>query len=109
MNTFESVLKNVKEYVEVRLELFKLKSINKVSTKLSAFIAILVLSLLLILFFCILNIGIALWIGEAIGQLHFGFFIVAGFYAVVCFVLYCFRKKILKIPITNMIIKKFFH
>ncbi len=109
MNTFESVLKNVKEYVEVRLELFKLKSIDKISKKLSAFTSIVLFSLLFILFFCVLNIGIALWIGEALGKLHYGFFIVAGFYAIVCIILYVFRYKILKGPIANVIIKKIFH
>ena len=56
-------------------------------------------------FFLMLNIGLALLIGRAIGEIYYGFFIVAGFYLVVIAILYSLRDKWLKAPISNLIIK----
>jgi hypothetical protein len=64
----------------------------------------LVVIIIMTLFFLILNIGIALWIGQALGTSYYGFFIVSCFYAILGIVLNIFGKKWIKEPIRNSII-----
>ena len=54
----------------------------------------------------ILSFGVAYWIGNELGNLHYGFFIVGGFYAIVGVLLYFLRERLLKTPISNLIIDK---
>jgi len=54
----------------------------------------------------ILNIGLAIWIGELLGQMYLGFFVVGGFYALIAIILHLFRNSWLKKPVSSMIIKK---
>ena len=56
------------------------------------------------LFFLIFNIGVSLWIGEALGKVYLGFFAVAGFYMLGGLLLYFFRLTWIKIPLRNAII-----
>jgi hypothetical protein len=59
-----------------------------------------------LLFFLILNIGIALWLGELMGKSYFGFFVVAGFYAFIIIIFSVFRKRLVKKPINDSIVKQ---
>jgi hypothetical protein len=55
-------------------------------------------------FLLLANIGLALWIGFMLGKAYFGFFCVAGFYALLGFVFYFLMHKWLKRSISNAII-----
>jgi hypothetical protein len=57
--------------------------------------------------FFLLNIGIALLIGDLVGRASWGFLILTGVYLVIGLVLYSGRKKFFKVPVANMIIRKF--
>jgi len=59
-----------------------------------------------VLFFLILNIGVALWLGELLGKSYYGFFIVAGFYALLALIFSIFRKQLIKNPVNNSIIEQ---
>jgi prolipoprotein diacylglyceryltransferase len=50
-------------------------------------------------------LGIALWLGEILGKLWYGFFIVAGFYAATGLVVYFFMREWIKNMVSNFIIK----
>jgi hypothetical protein len=50
-------------------------------------------------------VGIALLLGDWLGKLYYGFFIVAAFYLIAGLVLYSLREKWLKSPIANSMIK----
>ena len=63
--------------------------------------------LVFIIFIVIVNIGIALLLGEYLGRSFYGFFVLAGFYLIAGFIFISMRKKWFKEPITNMIIQKF--
>jgi hypothetical protein len=105
-NTIKSLFQEARDYLEVRLDLLKLKAVDKSCNLVSSIAESLVIILMGFLFFFILNIGVAFWLGEVLGKLHYGFFIVAGFYAIAGLFFYIFRNKIFKTPISNMIIKK---
>ncbi len=104
--TVESLIDRVKSYVETRIDLLRLKAIDKSSSFLSLLITIIVVLLVGFIFFIFLNIGIALLLGEMLGKSYYGFFIVAGFYIIIGLVLFIFREKWIKAPIANSMIKK---
>jgi len=56
------------------------------------------------MFFMILNIGIALWIGEMLGKSYYGFLILSGFYAILAIIVQIFSNRWIKKPIRNSII-----
>jgi len=104
-NPVESLIDRVKIYVETRIDLLRLKAIDKSSSFLSLLLSMLVVILIGMIFFMLLNIGLALLIGELLGRVYYGFFIVAAFYLITGLIMYSLRDKWLKSPITNSMIK----
>ena len=105
-NTIGSLFENAGDYLETRLDLLKLQAIHKSSDVTSSIISRVTIIVLIAFGIFILNIGIALWIGELLGKSYWGFFVIAGFYCLVGLILHIFRNSILKEPISSMIIKK---
>ena len=86
------------------LELSKLKVIETTTVVVSALIWRLSVVLMLSLFALVLNIGIALWLGELLGKSYYAFFIVAGFYLVAGIVFHFFLHNWIKKPVSDLII-----
>ncbi|MDQ6815174.1 MAG: phage holin family protein [Bacteroidota bacterium] len=107
LTLIESLFSQSKEYVDNRLELYKLKAIDKSSSIASSVISGIALFVVFFIFFVVFNIGIALLIGDLIGKAYLGFLILAAIYAIVGLVLFSKRDKIFKIPIAKMLIGKF--
>lgn len=109
----ESAVKNIemlyekaKEYTNTTLELYKLTAVDKASEVISSLsfrIAFLLIAAFFTLFF---NIGLSLYLGELLDSNAAGFFIVSLFYLVFGLLLYIFRQKWIKSPISNLIIKE---
>jgi hypothetical protein len=100
----ESLIEKGEQYGKTTLELLKLKTLDKSADVASNMVSWLVVVVLAVLFFLILNIGVALWLGELMGKSYYGFFAVSGFYAVLALILFIFRKKLIKNPLNNSII-----
>jgi hypothetical protein len=66
--------------------------------------------LLVVVVFILLfaGIGFAWWLGEELGNMKAGFFIVGGFYTVIFLILILISKKTLLPSLRNMIIKKIY-
>ena len=94
------------DYLETRLDLFKLKTTQTTSDVVASFVSIGIILIFLVFFLAFINIGIALLIGAALGKTYYGFFIVGGFYALAGLLFHLFREKWVKNPISNSIIKK---
>jgi len=105
-NTLGSLFKDAGDYIETRIDLLKLKAIDKSSDVASSVVT----GLTTLLFGCfallILNIGLALWIGDLLGKDYLGFFVIAGFYILLALLLHIFRNTWIKGPVTTIIIKK---
>ena len=106
-NVLESLIGNSKEYAETRLNLIKLKAVDKSSDLVSSILMFLPLIIIFLLVFFLLNIGIALLIGDLVGRASWGFLILTGIYLITGVILFSARNKILKVPIANMLIRKF--
>jgi hypothetical protein len=96
------------DYLETRIDLLKLQAADKSADIISSLVSRLVLLVVALIFVMMLNIGIALWIGNALGGLHYGFFILAGFYLVTGLIFYSMRNKWIKQPVGDKMITKFF-
>ena len=106
-NLLESLIGNSKDYVEDRVNLLKLKAVDKSSDLASAILSFIPLVLTFIIVFILLNIGIALLIGDWVGRASWGFLILTGVYIIIALVLFKQRTKWIKIPFANMLIRKF--
>ena len=99
----ESLLHKATDYGKSSIELIKLKSIDKTANFVSSFLSRLTILLILTIFTLFINIGLAIWIGDLLGKIYYGFFIIGSFYALIALVLYVFRHQLLKLPIGNYI------
>lgn len=105
-NSLEVLLEKTGDYLETRIELLKLSTVSTTSEVTSSLLSKFVIALVLSLLILILNIGIAIWIGDEMGKMYYGFFIVSGFYLIVAIVLYYCRNSWIKKPLHDMLIKK---
>jgi len=101
----ESLLEKAAEYGKATFELAKLKALDKTSDVVSSFIPHSVVLVLITVFILFLNLGLAFWLGEILGKIFFGFFVVAAFYCIIGIVLHFFMHKWLKKHVSNFIIK----
>ena len=90
----ESLFEKAGDYVETRLDLFKLRAVDKSSDIISSLITTIIIALVSSIVFLILNIGIALWLGSLLGKIYYGFFIVAGFYAIIGLIIYSVKSSV---------------
>lgn len=102
----ESLLEKAVEFGKTTYELEKLKALDKSSDIASSIVphsVVLVLTASVILS---VNLGLALWLGEILGRVYYGFFVVGAFYALIAVVIHFFLHKWLKKIIRNYIIKQ---
>lgn len=100
----ESLIEKGEQYGKTTLELLKLKTLDKSADVVSNLVSWLIVLIFAVLFFLILNIGVALWIGELLGKSYYGFFAISGFYALLAILFGIFRKQWIKNPVNNSII-----
>lgn len=100
----ESLIEKGEQYGKTTFKLLKLKTLDKSADVASNIVSWLIVIVFAVLFFLIMNIGIALWFGELLGKSYYGFFIVSGFYAFLTILFVIFRKQLVKKPLNNSII-----
>jgi hypothetical protein len=105
-NTISSLFETAGDYIETRIDLFKLKTVDKSSDIVASIVAVLAVTLLLVLGFIIINIGICIWLGTLLGQLWYGYFVVGGFYMIVGALVLLFKNKWIKQPVSDIVVKK---
>jgi len=101
----ESLLEKAADYGKTTLDLIKLKAIDKSTDAASTFIPQTFVFVFIAIFLIFLNLGLAFWLGEILGNIYFGFFVVAGFYGMIGIVLHFFLHKWIKKVICNYLIK----
>lgn len=105
-NLFESLIEKGEQYGKTTLELLKLKTLDKSADVTSTLVSWLIVVIFAVLFFLILNIGVALWLGDLLGKSYYGFFVVSGFYALLALIFGIFRKQLIKKPVNESIINQ---
>lgn len=102
----ESLLERTVEYGKTSFELVKLKAVDKTSDVVSTLIPHTIVIVLIVSFLLFVNLGLAFWLGEILGKIYFGFFVVAAFYGLSAIVLHFLMHKRLKKYIGDYIIKQ---
>jgi len=102
----ESLFEQAEAYGKTNINLLKLKAIDKTAEIMSNLISWIIVITVVALFFMVLNIGIAFWIGELLGKTYYGFFVVAAFYALLGIIFQLFSNQWIKRPINNSIVSQ---
>ncbi len=105
-NKIESLFECTSTYIDTRLELVKLNAIKKLSESIAIISTKVIIAAILFLFLLMLNIGIALWLGNILGKIYYGFFIISIIYFLIGMLVYINKDKWLKVSIINSIIKQ---
>lgn len=104
-NIFESLLERASDYGKTSYELVKLKVVDKTSDVVSSFIPHSVVFIMIASFILFLNLGIAFWLGDLIGKLFYGFFVVAAFYVIIGIAIHFLMHKWIKRLLSDYFIK----
>ncbi|MEO6547517.1 MAG: phage holin family protein [Ferruginibacter sp.] len=105
-NSLGALFENAGDYVETRIDLLKLKAINKSSEVISSLVAVIAIIIAATVAVLLLNIALALWVGDLLGRAYLGFLVVAGIYLLLALLIHFFKDTWLKGPVSNIIIKK---
>jgi hypothetical protein len=105
-DSIKSLIDKSKDYLDTKIELTKLKTIDKSADVLSTVIVMVTMIFVGALFLIFVSIALAIWIGSLLGAYHYGFFIIGGFYAIILLIIYIQREKWIKVPIANGLINK---
>jgi predicted AAA+ superfamily ATPase len=107
-NIIDPLLEKVEAYGKTTFDLFKYKTLDKTAEVSSTLISRVILIVTISFFVMALNIAVALWIGDMLGKAYYGFFIVAGFYAIVSIILLVVHRSI-KAKLNDVIVKQLFN
>ncbi|MEN9928433.1 MAG: hypothetical protein RLZZ231_354 [Bacteroidota bacterium] len=102
----EKLIEKAEAYGKTSFEICKYNTLYKSADIISSFVTKTIITLIVILFSLLLNVGFSLWIGKQLGETYYGFFICAGLYLLMALVFYIFRYPWIKRPISNFIISK---
>jgi hypothetical protein len=105
-NSIESLFEKAETYGKTTYELSKLKLLQTSTVVVSSLLARLSVIAMLSMFALISSIGVAIFLGELLGKSYYGFFIVAAFFLVAGIVLHFFLHKLIRRPVSEIIIKQ---
>ena len=94
---------DAKKYLNSSLEYYKLDSFKKMMDGAVSLVNLMVSGSIFLIFILFISVGVAIVIGESLGSLSYGYFIVAGIYLLL-FILYKLFGKPL---ITEIVLKKY--
>lgn len=102
----DMLISDAGDFIETRTTLWKYKSIESladVSGELVSGLGLIVIASFVIITF---SIGFALLIGEWLGKSYYGFFVMGGLYTILGLIIFAGRRRWLKTPFCNMLIRK---
>ena len=108
VNLLESLMEKAADYGKTSFELVKLKAIDKSSELVSILVPHSVTFVLFISFMLFISIGLSLWLGDILGKIYYGFFIVALFYCLVAIIVHFFLHLPFKKIVSDYFIRKVF-
>ncbi|MBE0647591.1 MAG: hypothetical protein IH596_07400 [Bacteroidales bacterium] len=96
---FSSLSGNVKGYIGLKLDLYKLMAVEVIAQLLSSIMITFVVLLLSVFLLFFLALAFVYWFGEEVGHMYVGALIVVAFYAVAFVFVYIFREKLFVNPL----------
>lgn len=105
-NSVGSLFEKAGEYLETRIELTKLKTIDSASDFAASVLTKLVFFFVLALALVIGSIGLSYWVGDLLGKTYYGFFIVTGIYLLILLLVSINKYEWIRNPLHGRIIRK---
>ena len=105
-SSLKDLIEKTQDYIETRIELTRLKTIDKSTDVLATMITLVLVAFMGLLCFVFLSFGLAYVLGSLTGSTATGFFIVAGIYGLALLLAVLLREKLIKTPVSNTVIKK---
>ncbi|MGV8994844.1 MAG: phage holin family protein [Flavobacterium sp.] len=104
----EKIYDRVEQYVLTTAELYKLKALQKAAEVVTSVISSILLGIFGLFFLLFISIGLAIYLGEILGNMHYGFFILGGVYLLFAVIVYAIKANVLKDTINTYIVRKIF-
>ncbi len=112
MNNFIKPLndlsKETQEYIDLRVEDVKLRSVKALSTGISEIISSVLVLLLFSVVLILVAAGLSVILGEYLNNLSLGIFAVAGIYTLIALIVLCLRKRLFRNALIKTFIRIFF-
>ena len=103
-SSIESLIGKIESYGNTRYELSKFKSLENANRIASILLSRIFVFINILLFLFFVNVGIALLLGQLLGKIYYGFFIVAVAHLLISLIFYFFLNKWIRTPVSNFII-----
>lgn len=107
-NRLESLLEQVKAYVNTRIARFKLSVAEKTSSTLALLIAGLLAFLVFVFFLAFAGVAAALALSQWTGRPWLGFLIIALVYLLLAAIVWKGRRRMIQVPVMNALIRNLF-
>jgi hypothetical protein len=104
--TIEKLIEKAEIYSKTTLELCKYEAVYKSADIFSCLAVKLAITFVVVVFLLLVNIGLSLCVGQYLGEIYLGFFVIAFGYLCLAVLLYVFREEWVKSPVSNFIINK---
>jgi uncharacterized membrane protein YagU involved in acid resistance len=109
MENNDSLKHNVEDYIETKIDIVKLKAIDKTGSALSGVISGILLAFLGLFVLVFLSFSAAFAVAEITGRNSLGFLAIAVFYGLVAGAVIIFKEKLITMPVINALMKKFYY
>ena len=106
VDALTSLFERVEDYSKTTIELYKLRLIETATNVVTSLISRMSVLLVFSLFLLVFSTGIALFLGELLGKIYYGFFVVAGFYLLAGIVMHFFLGNWIKGSVSESIIRQ---
>lgn len=102
----ETLVDKAETYGRTTLKLATYQAIDTASDISSSVASKIILGLFALMVFLMASVGLAIWLGDELGNMSYGFFAVSGIYLVLAFLIFLLRDALIKAPVSNYIITK---
>ena len=99
------LIESLESYIKTSFQLYKYKATVKVAEIISDLVFLSIIFLISVFSIIMLNIALALWLGWLLGQTYLGFLAMAGLYLMVGLFVYLLRIRLIKTPVSNLVVK----
>jgi hypothetical protein len=109
MENKDSFKDNVEDYIETKVDIVKLRAIDKAGAALSGTIVGIASAFFGVLIIILLSFAAGFAIGELTGKNSIGFLCIAGFYILVSVLMIVLKEKLITMPIINSLLEKLYY
>ena len=103
----ETMFEKVEAYAKTTIELTRLRAVETSAKVVTSFVSRVSVIVMFSLFALVLTVGVAFFLGDLLGKMYYGFFIVAAFYLLAGILLHFYMHKWIKKPLSETVSKRF--